>query len=142
MHPLIKISLPVLAILAFHVLFLVIDAYSLQNLDSMMHFFGGIALGLSVARLLDYAVMRHWCPDPGRWLRAVLVISLVGSAALCWEIYEWLSDHYLDTWLQITLADTIKDMALGLAGGAASAWLLDRLQRGARAALVCRKQTS
>lgn len=143
MPSLLKIFWPVLVILAFHTLFVIVDAYSEPGLDSLMHFLGGIMLGIVVARLLACAVHRRWCHEPGRLLGAVLVVALVATGALCWEIYEWLSDRYLGTFLQLTLDDTIKDLALGLAGGAASAWLQDRQrQRAVRVAVPCEKTSS
>lgn len=118
-----KSTLPLLAILALHALFIKNNTYSIDHVDSLMHFAGGIALGIQVAGLLSFAVRRQWCPSPGSLLDAVLIISLVTSGAVAWEFYEWLSDHFLGTLLQLTVDDTIKDLAFGVAGGAVSALL-------------------
>lgn len=114
-------ALPVIAILCLHTVLVITNGYSLRHIDSVMHFSGGIALGMLIAGLLAEVVRRDWCPWPGRWIEATLIISLVATGAVTWEFYEWLSDHYLGTRLQLTLDDTIKDLALGLAGGIISA---------------------
>lgn len=116
-----KSVLPVITILVLHTVFLLTNAYSIGYIDSVMHFSGGIALGMLVAGTLSLAVRKHWCPWPGRLIEAILITSLVGTGAVVWEFYEWASDHYLGTLLQLTLDDTIKDLALGLAGGMVSA---------------------
>ena len=116
-----KTVLPVITILVLHTVFVLTNTYSIEYVDSVMHFCGGIALGVLVAGTLSLAVRRHWCPWPGALIEGVLVIALVATGAVTWEFYEWLSDHYLGTLLQPTLDDTIKDLALGFVGGIVSA---------------------
>lgn len=116
-----KSPLPLATVLVLHILFVQTDAYSVTHLDSLMHFCGGIALGLLISSLLTWAVRRGWFPWPGRLIESVLIVALVASGAVCWEFYEWLSDRYLSTLLQLTLDDTIKDLALGFTGGCVSA---------------------
>jgi hypothetical protein len=116
-----KSLLPLATVLVLHILFVLTNAYSVTHLDSLMHFCGGIALGLMISSLLTWAVRRAWFPWPGQLIEAVLIVALVASGAVCWEFYEWLSDRYLGTLLQLTLDDTIKDLALGLSGGVVSA---------------------
>jgi hypothetical protein len=116
-----KSILPITTILLLHTLFVLTNAYSVTHVDSLMHFFGGIALGLLVSRLLPLAVRKGWCTWPGQLIETMLIVSLVASGAVCWEFYEWLSDRYLGTLFQLTLDDTIKDLALGLSGGIISA---------------------
>jgi hypothetical protein len=116
-----KSVLPLATILVLHTVFILNNAYSIDHIDSLMHFAGGIALGTLVAGSLSLAAHRNWCPWPGPLLEAVLIISLVVTGAVTWECYEWLSDRYLGTLLQLTVDDTIKDLALGLMGGVVSA---------------------
>lgn len=111
-----KYSFPLLLLMTLHSAFLLTNAYTVPHLDSAMHFSGGICLGIFISGLLDLAVTRGWCPDPGPSLRFLLVISLVVTGAVCWECYEWLSDHYLDTRFQVSLGDTMKDLVLGMTG--------------------------
>lgn len=114
-----RFAIPLFLLLALHAVFLMLDAYTITHLDSAMHFAGGITLGMFVTGLVGQAVGRGWCPDPGRLLLPLLVVSLVTTGAVCWEIFEWLSDAFLGTHYQLTLDDTIKDLVLGLAGGVA-----------------------
>jgi len=119
-----KFVYPLILLMVLHVLFLMLGYYSITHLDSAMHFAGGISLGIFVVGLLGHAIRKGWCPDPGRPLLLVLIVSLVTTGAVAWEVYEWLSDRYLGTHFQLTLADTVKDLVLGLAGGVACAWMV------------------
>jgi ABC-type nitrate/sulfonate/bicarbonate transport system permease component len=118
-----KYALPLGLLMALHTIFLMVDAYTIRHLDSAMHFAGGITLGIFVSGLIAHAIGRGWCPDPGKVLRFVLVVSLVTTGAVCWEVYEWLSDHYLGTHFQVSLNDTVKDLVLGMSGAVFYAWL-------------------
>ena len=115
---------PLILLMALHTLFLMLGYYAIPHLDSAMHFAGGISLGIFVFGLLGHAVRKGWCPDPGRLLTPVLMVSLVATGAVVWEIYEWLSDMYLGTHFQLSQADTMKDLVLGLAGGIVCACML------------------
>lgn len=112
-----KFYVPLAVLLLLHAVFLLLDAYSMPILDSVMHLAGGIALGMFVFGMLACAVSRGWCPDPGQLLALVLVVSLVTTGAVCWEYYEWVSDRYFGTHFQLTVADTVKDLLLGMLGG-------------------------
>jgi hypothetical protein len=128
-----KFAIPLIILLVLHAVFVMLEAYSIRHLDSAMHFFGGITLAIFVTGLTGLAVGRGWCPDPGRLLLSLLVVSMVTTGAVCWEIFEWLSDAFLGTHFQLTLDDTIKDLALGLAGGAV--WVTRLSGAGASATL-------
>lgn len=113
-----KYYYPIVGLLVLHVVFLALDTYSsARHLDSVMHLAGGIALGMFVLGVLACTVSRGWCPDPGQHLAIVLVVSLVTTGAVCWEFYEWISDAFFGTRLQLTVVDTVKDLLLGLLGG-------------------------
>jgi hypothetical protein len=112
-----KFYVPLAVLLLLHPVFLLLGTYSMPYLDSAMHLAGGIALGMFVFGMLACAVSRGWCPDPGRLLTLVLVVSLVTTGAVCWEFYEWVSDRYFGTHLQDSVADTVKDLLLGMLGG-------------------------
>lgn len=49
-------------------------------------------------------------------LELVLVGSLTASAAVMWEFAEFTCDQLLGTNVQVSLVNTMRDMALGLAG--------------------------
>ena len=112
-----KYYYPLAILMVLHATFLPLGVYSTPHLDSVMHLLGGVALGMSVLGVLTLAIRKTWCPDPGKTVELVLIVSLVASGAVCWELYEWLSDWAFGTNLQLTVTDTVKDMFLGLLGG-------------------------
>jgi hypothetical protein len=112
-----KYYVPLVTLMILHVIFLLLDAYSMPHLDSVLHLAGGVVLGIFLYGVLACAVSKGWCPDPGTPLTLILVVALVTTGAVCWEFYEWVSDTVFDTSLQLTVADTIKDLLLGLLGG-------------------------
>ena len=113
----VKFFYPLTALIFLHAVFMLFDVYSIPHLDSFMHLAGGAALGMFVYGMLAYAVSMRWCRDPGKPVTLILVVSLVVSGAVCWEFYEWVSDRIFGTAMQLTLADTLKDLFLGLLGG-------------------------
>jgi hypothetical protein len=110
-------------LLLLHTAFIFLNVYSISHVDSAMHLLGGVALAMLVSGFLTQAVGNGWCPDTGRLITLVLVISLVATGAVCWEVYEWVSDRFLGTHFQVDLDDTMKDLVLGLLGGAGYAVL-------------------
>jgi len=121
-----KYVLPLALLMVLHTAFVLLNDYSITYLDSVMHFAGGIVLGYFILGQIGYAVRKGWCRDPGRVVVLVLIVSLVTTGAVCWEIYEWLSDMYIGTHFQPSLDDTIKDLALGLTGGIVCAFMVFR----------------
>jgi hypothetical protein len=121
-----KFALPLTLLMILHTFFILVNAYAIPHLDSAMHFAGGITLGMFIMGLLGLAIGRGWCPDPGRILLFLLLVCLVTTGAVTWEIYEWLSDRYLDTHFQVSLADTMKDLVLGMAGATVYAGLVSQ----------------
>lgn len=114
---------PLVILLLLHTAFVFLNVYSISHVDSAMHLLGGVALAMLVSGLLAQAVGNGWCPDTGRFITLVLVISLVVTGAVFWEVYEWMSDRFLGTHFQANLDDTMKDLVLGLLGGAGYAGL-------------------
>jgi len=114
---------PLVMLLLLHTAFIFLNVYAISHVDSAMHLLGGVALAMLVSGLLTQAVGNGWCPDTGRFITLVLVISLVVTGAVCWEVYEWMSDRFLGTNFQVDLDDTMKDLVLGLLGGAGYAGL-------------------
>ena len=107
---------PIIFLVFVHIVLLFLDAYYIPHLDSLMHLIGGVFLGLYVRGLLSLAVSKEWCPDPGKVITLVLIISSVATGAVCWEFYEWVSDAVFGTYLQPTVTDTVKDLFMGMMG--------------------------
>ncbi|MBT8123043.1 MAG: hypothetical protein KJO10_10935 [Gammaproteobacteria bacterium] len=113
-----KNYLPLAVLMVLPVVFLLLHLYSVAHLDSVMHLAGGIVLAICLYGFLVSTIDRNWCPDPGKIVSALLVVSLVTTGAVCWECYEWVSDRLFDTRLQPSVTDTVKDLLPGLLGGA------------------------
>lgn len=116
-----------------------IDAFTLYpTLDNPAHVAGGVALSYFFVVAFDSA--ENFVGAVARPLRPVLVLACVSLAAVCWEFYEYLSDYWLATSMQLGVRDTMSDLFLGLLGGAAylaARWasgVFRRLRRRARAA--------
>jgi hypothetical protein len=100
----------------------VLNGYILYPpLDIPMHFFGGVAIAYffsgCAAALPSRAVDSAWRAR----VHLVLVLSLTATASVFWEFAEFTSDTLFGTHAQLDLDDTLLDMALGIAGGAAYA---------------------
>jgi hypothetical protein len=50
-------------------------------------------------------------------LELILIGSLTASAALCWEFAEFAIDQLLGTNVQVSLENTMIDLAMGMLGG-------------------------
>jgi hypothetical protein len=96
-----------------------LDAYiRWPPVDIPMHFFGGLA----IAYFSSGAFRALFAAEVGPRIRAplelLLAFGLTAAAALVWELAEYASDALLGTRFVFGVRDTMKDMALGLAGGA------------------------
>ena len=84
--------------------------------DIPMHFAGGIAMAFFLSRCFR-ALPREFV---GRSRLAVLECLLVGSltatAAVLWEFAEFSLDQLTGSNVQVSLANTMQDMALGIMG--------------------------
>lgn len=75
--------------------------------DSVMHFWGGILLGLGVHALCTFSRI-HIKPT----LPVVLAVLVLATGS--WEVFEW----YAGLWDADTyVVDTTKDVILGFSGG-------------------------
>ena len=89
------------------------------DLDVPMHLAGGVAIAYFFHTASVNGSRRRVLGPYHRLTHVILVFALVGTAAVCWEFAEFLSDRYLGTNAQGgSLDDTLKDMALGMVGGA------------------------
>lgn len=96
---------------------LAFNAYAIYLwLDSVTHFAGGAALSYFLLDLFDNA--DDFFGHIPRSIRVVLVFSCVGTAAIFWEFYEFLSDYYFGTNMQHGRDDTMSDLFFGLLGSA------------------------
>ena len=114
----IKTFFPPFFILVIHTLLSYVDAYHIYDwVDIPMHFFGGVSVGIMYTLIIkELQASKHI-----NYLRPtfyfVIVLSLVGTTAVGWELYEFIWDFFFHIGGQPSLADTMIDMILGLVGG-------------------------
>jgi hypothetical protein len=86
------------------------------SFDIPMHFLGGVTIVLTGNSLLQIAQKEKWLVIKNRAITVLLLVSFVALFAILWEFHEFLMDTYLGTQTQPSIADTMKDMFLGLLG--------------------------
>src|SRR5262245_3578364 len=96
------------------------DVYRLwPQADIPMHFAGGFAIAFFISccfRALPRDVVRS---SRLVVLEAVLIGSLTTSAAVLWEFAEFTLDRMAGTNVQVSLPNTMQDLALGMLGASA-----------------------
>lgn len=117
-----------LFVLAVHAtLVLGFDAYTLHpQIDILTHLAGGAAAAFVFAGILaawrgrfQKSTASRKAPSKLSLVDALLVLAAISTVAVFWEFGEYVSDVVLRTALQRGLADTLKDLAMGMSGGAA-----------------------
>lgn len=92
--------------------------------DILVHFFGGVSMAITGYLLLKLCEKQKWIRIHNKYIYWLLIICYVCATAILWEFYEFLCDHYLGTFNQPSLADTIGDMFNGMVGGIVGGVLL------------------
>jgi hypothetical protein len=84
--------------------------------DIPMHFAGGVAIAFFISGCFR-ALPRHAARSSRVVvLEGVLVGSLASTAALVWEFAEFSIDRLVGTNIQVSLINTMQDLALGMLG--------------------------
>jgi len=115
-RPLVLYFCPVVVLLSSHMVFTRTYVYRIPHSDSVMHFMGGIALGIAILGALRIAQRMRFCREIGQWAEVILIIALVFVGAIGWEIFEWILDMVVGTQWFGRPADTAKDLILGVLG--------------------------
>lgn len=109
---------PLLVFLSHVIADRVFHAYGrFPSLDIPMHFLGGVAIAVFFYRACWNASHLGLLGPYHPLTHRLLVFTLVGTTTGFWEFTENISDHLFGTHGQVDLDDTMKDMALGMAGG-------------------------
>jgi len=115
-------SLPILVLVVHVVLDTTYLYSSIDWTDDVMHFLGGISLGISYPLFLKYLQIQGFLGKMHKYIFFVFVISLISITAVGWEFFEFgLDIVYPRENLgsrQPSLPDTMYDLILGLTGGA------------------------
>ena len=84
--------------------------------DVPMHFLGGIAIAYFVSRCFQLLPREAVVKSRVFLLELLLIGSLTASVAVCWEFAEFTFDQLFGYNVQISLANTMIDLAMGLSG--------------------------
>lgn len=101
-----------------------LDVYTARPwLDVPMHLAGGLAIAYFLRGVVDVleqgASHTRYAPVRAR----LLVVAASMAVAVLWELAEFAVDRTLDTNLQVSLSNTMKDLATGTLGAVAAAML-------------------
>ena len=91
------------------------EAYPL--FDIPMHFFGGLAMAYFLDKAFVNASLMSAGAPPSRLIESLLVFTSTCTVAVFWEFAEFGVSWALSTGPQDSLADAMKDLFFGMAGG-------------------------
>jgi hypothetical protein len=97
------------------------------NVDIPFHYLGGFSIAYTCARILSYVESEKLTAALHRVVFLLLLLSLTATVAVFWEFAEFLSDQFLATNLQPSIANTMQDQFLGILGG--GTWALIYFKR-------------
>lgn len=87
-----------------------------------MHVVGGMAIAwMGLTALRRWQAFAHIPPLP-RWFAFVALTGFVMIAGVVWEWYEYIRWITIDPTMDLTLPDTLKDLAMDTLGGLVVAW--------------------
>lgn len=110
---------PLIVYLTNLFILLPLGVYTLYSwFDILMHFIGGASIALSSIMILNQCKEEIRIKD--NLVNVVIIVALVGLAAIIWEFYEVL------TGLDMNLNDTLFDIFMGLLGGLTTALLFGK----------------
>ena len=122
----IKLSIFPVLVYIFNTTFqsLASDFYITYSIDTLAHFLGGLSIAYSASYALFLMEREKWIKIQKDILKAAIVIGSVMSFAVLWEFYEFIYDLFLwgDT-MQPSVADTIKDLCVGMIGAVVFSYL-------------------
>jgi len=108
---------PCLVLFVHVILALVLDVYAyLPPLDKALHLVGGLAIAFSVWRGIVILCESGLLQPLVAGLKVFLVLAFTFTAAVMWELAQFISDHTIETYSQQGLNDTLLDMLYGITG--------------------------
>lgn len=97
----------------------VVHAYDIwPPTDIPMHFCGGMAIAYFISRCFRLLPREAATTKRSRivLLELLLIVSLTATAAVFWEFTEFTIDQVFGSNVQISLANTMQDLAMGISG--------------------------
>ena len=113
----------ILVIVVVQVLFLWTGMYTLlPDIDNVMHFSGGFAMGLLAIALHHDMTDKHDIKNHPLWYHFLFVIGFTMLIGVAWEFHEYIVDNTFAVWYdwpksQLDLADTMLDLVMDGLGG-------------------------
>lgn len=93
------------------------DVYLKYSIDSFSHFLGGVSMAYVIYHVLSWAEKKGWLTIKKSVMRMIIIVMAVTTVAVVWEFYEFTYDqYYWGNFMQPNVADTIKDLCLGMMG--------------------------
>ena len=100
------------------------------DVDIPFHYMGGLSIAYTASRILSYLESEKITAALNKVIFLVLLLSLTATVAASWEFAEFISDRFLHTNLQPSIANTMQDQFLGILGG--GTWAFISLKRDLR----------
>jgi hypothetical protein len=98
---------------------LVLRVYEIwPRIDIPMHFAGGVAIAIFTSGCFNALPRGEVDRSRVVVLEMILVGSLTATAAVLWEFAEFAADRLFHVGFQISLANTMQDLAMGVIGAA------------------------
>lgn len=114
------------AVYAAHLIGSQLGAYHVwPNYDIPMHFLGGFTIGMLGIAIHHAMTSANHVKKVHLLYHGLFVVGFVMLIAVAWEFHEYILDNTLVIWYdwpktQLSLQDTMADLALGGLGGALS----------------------
>jgi hypothetical protein len=93
------------------------------NVDIPFHFIGGLSIAYTSSRILSFLESEKITARLNKVIFLMLLLSLTATVAVFWEFAEFISDQFLATNLQPSIANTMQDQFLGILGGSTWAFI-------------------
>ncbi len=106
----------------------VVHAYTIwPPTDIPMHFLGGFATAFFISRCFQDLSVNNLPKRTQIFLEVGLIFGLTAAMAVFWEFQEFLRDQLFGSNIQVSLRNTMQDLAMGILG--ASVLILIRLKQ-------------
>ncbi len=85
--------------------------------DIPMHFLGGLAISYSSVLFFRYFKEKGFFSINRTFLFVLIIVSTVSFVAVLWEFFEFFLHLFVSVSFQPSVADTMKDLFIGMLGG-------------------------
>lgn len=101
-----------------HIILISFGVYQrLPWFDIPMHFLGGLAISYSSVLFFRYFKEKGFFSINRTFLFVLIIVSTVSFVAVLWEFFEFFLHLFVSVSFQPSVADTMKDLFIGMLGG-------------------------